>query len=187
MTLQEIAAQTMLIAQKKELCVQVRWMLRRDLNEVLAIEQASFDFAWTEEDFLSCLRQRNCIGIVVEHDKKVAGFMIYELHKNKLHILNFAVHPHFRRQRVGSAMVEKLINNLSQLRRREIMLELRETNMQAQFFFQKQGFKAVSILRKHYEDSDEDAYVMQYRLSNADSNEKCIVNNRISKFVSWDE
>ena len=31
--------------------------------------------------------------MVAEQGEKVVGFMIYELHKTKLHILNFAVHP----------------------------------------------------------------------------------------------
>src|SRR5213078_3611073 len=78
---------------KEQVKVHIRWMIRRDMPEVLQAEQESFEYAWTEEDFLKCLRQRNCIGMVAEHTEKVVGFMIYELHKSKLHILNFAVHP----------------------------------------------------------------------------------------------
>ena len=78
--------------EKEQVRVHIRWMIRRDMPEVLHAEATSFEFAWTEEDFLRCLRQRNCIGMVAEHGEKVVGFMIYELHKTKLHILNFAVH-----------------------------------------------------------------------------------------------
>src|SRR5262245_49541922 len=76
--------------QKEQLRVHIRWMIRRDMPEVLQIEQDSFDYSWTEEDFLRCLRQRNCIGMVAEAGERVVGFMIYELHKSKLHVLNFA-------------------------------------------------------------------------------------------------
>ena len=41
---------------------QIRWLIRRDMDEVLSIEQGSFEYPWTEEEFLCCLRQRNCIG-----------------------------------------------------------------------------------------------------------------------------
>ena len=150
--------------QKQAVSVQIRWMIRRDMAEVLGIEQQSFDFNWTEEDFLCCLRQRNCIGMVAELDNHVVGFMIYELHKTKLHILNFAVAPTHRRSGVGSQMIEKLINKLSQQRRQEIVLEVRETNLAAQLFFQAQEFRALCVLRNHYEDSSEDAYLMQFRL-----------------------
>ena len=123
--------------------IHIRWMIRRDMPDVLRTETESFDYAWTEEDFLRCLRQRNCIGMVAEHNDRVVGFMIYELHKNKLHILNFAVHPGYRRFGVGAQMVAKLISKLSSHRRTRITLEVRETNLGAQLFFRSQGFLAV--------------------------------------------
>ena len=89
--------------------VHIRWMIRRDMPDVLQIESQAFEFPWTEEDFIRCLRQRNCIGMVAEHEDQVVGFMIYELHKNQLHILNFAVCSEFRRLSVGAQMVGKLI------------------------------------------------------------------------------
>jgi [ribosomal protein S18]-alanine N-acetyltransferase len=144
--------------------VQIRWMIRRDMSEVLDIERQSFEFAWSEEDFLCCLRQRNCIGMVAERQERIVGFMIYELLKSQLHVLNFAVAPWARRQSVGAQMVEKLVNKLSQQRRQEICLEVRERNLPAQLFFRSQGLQAHGVLRNHYEDTEEDAYVMRYQL-----------------------
>ena len=148
--------------ERELLRVHIRWMIRRDMPEVLQTEQASFEFPWTEEDFLRCLRQRNCIGMVAEQGEKVVGFMIYELHKTKLHILNFAVHPAWRRLGVGGQMVSKLVSKLSSHRRTRITLEVRETNLIAQLFFRTQGFRAVRVLRTYYEDSGEDAFLMHY-------------------------
>jgi ribosomal-protein-alanine N-acetyltransferase len=138
-------------------------MIRRDMPEVLAIENRSFEFPWSDEDFIRCLRQRNCIGMVAEYDERVVGFMIYELHKNRLHVLNFAVRPEFRRRGVGTSMMRKLIGKLSEQRRNRILLEIRETNLDAQLFFRDCDFRAISVLREFYEDSPEDAYLMQYR------------------------
>ena len=168
--------------EKEQVRVHIRWMIRRDMPEVLQTEQESFEYAWTEEDFLRCLRQRNCIGMVAEQGEKVVGFMIYELHKNKLHILNFAVHPGCRRFGVGAQMVAKLISKLSSHRRTRITLEVRETNLGAQLFFQKQGFRALRVLRAFYEDSGEDAYLLQYRLADdlGDDLEESV--NRIAQY-----
>jgi ribosomal-protein-alanine N-acetyltransferase len=105
--------------------------------------------------------------MVAEASERVVGFMIYELHKSRLHVLNFAVHDQFRRRGVGSQMAKKLITKLSHDRRSRVMLEVRETNLPAQLFFRALGFRAVSVLRAYYEDSPEDAYVMQYRCSAA--------------------
>jgi [ribosomal protein S18]-alanine N-acetyltransferase len=148
---------------QQQVRVHIRWMIRRDMAEVLDIERHSFEFPWFEEDFIRCLRQRNCIGMVAECGERVVGFMIYELHKTRLHILNFAVAPEFRRRGVGRQMIEKLLGKLSSQRRVRITLEVRETNLPAQLFFKMAGFRAVTVLRAYYEDSPEDAYLMQYR------------------------
>ncbi len=148
--------------QKQDTLVHIRWMIRRDMQEVLEIESESFEFPWAEEDFIRCLQQRNCIGMVAERDDAVVGFMIYELHKTQLHILNFAVHPRLRRRGIGTQMVGKLVGKLSSDRRTRIVLEVRETNLAAQVFYRSQGFRAVSVIRDFYEDTPEDAYTMEY-------------------------
>ena len=151
----------------RSLRVHIRWMIRRDMPEVLGIEEGSFGTPWTEEDFLRCLRQRNCIGMVAEHGERIAGFMVYELHKNRLHILDFAVMGEYRRRGIGLQMIAKLLAKLSSHRRTKVTLEIRETNLAAQVFFSRQGFKAIKVLRSYFEDSGEDAYLLQYQISQA--------------------
>ena len=148
-----------------ELAVHIRWMIRQDMPEVLDIECLSFKYPWLQEDFFRCLQGRNSIGIVAEHKETeaVVGFMIYELHKTRLHILKFVVHPGFRRRQVGTQLINTLIGKLSNQRRTRILLEVRERNLSAQFFFRSMGFRAISVLRNFYKDTSEDAYLMEYR------------------------
>lgn len=162
--------------------VHIRWMIRRDMFEVLEIEREAFEFPWSEDDFIKCLRQRNCIGMVAEHGERIVGFVIYELHKREIHLLNFAVAKDTRRKGVGSQMTAKLISALSFQRRQQIVLEVRETNLQAQLFFKQQRFRAVSVLRDFYDDTTEDAYLMQYKYK-TESEEQFEPTNRISKFA----
>jgi ribosomal-protein-alanine N-acetyltransferase len=139
-------------------------MIRRDFPEVLAIEHASFGCPWCAEEFLRVLRRRSCISMVAEFGERVVGFMIYEVHEAKLQVLNFAVAPEFRRQGVGRQMMAKLVGKLSGHRRTRIVLHVRETALDAQMFFKVQGFRATEVAREFYEDTGEDAYVMQYLL-----------------------
>jgi [ribosomal protein S18]-alanine N-acetyltransferase len=168
--------------QKQEVRVHIRWMIRRDMPEVLGIEAGSFEYSWSEEDFIRCLRQRNCIGMVAEHDDRVVGFMIYELSKTRIHVLNFAVADDCRRLGVGTQMIAKLIGKLSAQRRSRVMLEVRETNLAAQLFFRDSGFRAVSVLRRYYDDTPEDAYLMQFRYR-SESVEREAPGNRISRLA----
>ena len=190
----------------------IRWMIRQDMPAVLRMEEASYDYPWCEEDFLRCLRQRNCIGMSVDlfetkedyekwkhhselcsiisqlKDKnkeyggyfseiekaeqkadeycrrenirkigesiKVVGFVIYELHKTKLHILNFAVHPEHRRIGVGSQLAERLISLLSIHRRKRIVVAIPPDRFdEASPFFTSAGFDEIK-----------DTKVMEYNL-----------------------
>jgi ribosomal-protein-alanine N-acetyltransferase len=167
---------------KSQVRVHIRWMIRRDMPEVLSIEHAGFEYPWCEEEFLRVLRQRNCIGMVAELGERVVGFMIYELHKNRLVILDFAVHPEMSRHGIGSQMVAKLVGKLSSHRRTKIVLHVRETNLHAQYFFSKQGFRAVEVAREHYGDTGEDAYVMQYLLDNSVEEEPVTANGVVTPY-----
>jgi len=148
---------------KKQNRVHIRWMIRGDMPEVLHIEDLSFKYTMCEEDFLYYLRQRNVIGMVVEMGEKIVGFMIYKLHKSKLHILHLAVLPSMRHSGVGSQMITTLVSKLSSHRRTRISITVPETNLAAQLFLRANGFEAVNVLRGYYEDRGEDAYNMVYR------------------------
>jgi [ribosomal protein S18]-alanine N-acetyltransferase len=145
----------------------VRFLIRRDHPEVLAIERASFDYPLDEDGLIRVLRQRNCIGMVAEYGEQVVGFMIYELHKDRLDMLDFAVHPEFRRQGIGRQMVAKLVDKLSGHRRTWIALSVRESNLAGQLFFRAEGFRATEVIRGHYPDTGEDAYAMEYAIEDA--------------------
>lgn len=145
-----------------ELHVEIRWFIHGDVPEVLEIENACFEYVWTEEDFKCALSQRNCIGMVAEHNNHVVGFMIYELHKERLRILNFAVHPAYQRQGVGTQMINRLKGKLPQQRRKEIDLIVRDGNLDAHLFFRSQGFQAIDIFREYYEECGDDGYLLSY-------------------------
>jgi ribosomal-protein-alanine N-acetyltransferase len=143
----------------------VRWMVRRDMAEVLNIEKLSFEFPWFEDDFIRVLRQKNAIAMIAEAGDRVVGFKVYELFKNRIHLLNIAVHPDFHGMGVGGTLVSNLLGKLSEGRRVRITTEVRERNLDAQLFFKRFGFRATSVLRDYYADSEEDAYVFCHSLA----------------------
>ena len=68
-------------------------------------------------------------------------------------------------------MVEKLVSKLAYQRRNRIVLEVRETNLAAQLFFRQLDFRATGVLKSFYEDTPEDAFLMQYRHADEASTE----------------
>jgi ribosomal-protein-alanine N-acetyltransferase len=149
-------------------------MIKRDMPEVLDIENSTFDYPWSKEDFINALGHRSCIGLVAEDKGKIVGFIIYELQKQKLHILNIATHRDYRRMGVGKAILNKLHSKLSSSRKNRLIVKVRESNLPAQLFFRSFGFRAISIIKDFYEDTADDAYLMEYRYTEQEPNEESV-------------
>ncbi len=143
--------------------VHIRWMIRRDMPEVMAIEEASFAEPWSEDDFVRSLRQRNCIGMVAEIDERVVGYMVYYLEKTRLDLANIAVHPDFRRRGVATAMINKLKGKLQSQRRNRLRLIVGDWNLRAQVFFRACGMLATEVEREAFYDGS-DAYRFEFAL-----------------------
>lgn len=142
---------------KQSIRVHLRWCIRRDLPEVLEIDQAGYDSSWNEEDFCHYQRQRNQIGMVAELGEKVVGYAMYGLYAGKIKLDRLAVHPFYRRQGVGTQMVQKLLNKLSISRRKRLVAVVPEMALAAQMLLKGQGFRAIKVLP--------DGYLMRYKLS----------------------
>jgi [ribosomal protein S18]-alanine N-acetyltransferase len=140
----------------------VRWMIRCDMPEIMEIERSSFFYPWPEEDFIKTLRGRNNIGMVAEINDQVVGFMIYQLEKRTLNILNFAVAKGRRRQGIGSDMLMKLKNKLSYERRNKITATIGDHNLEAHLFFKTAGFRCIQMIRGGYGEYEQDSYLFRY-------------------------
>jgi len=145
-----------MLAAKSAVMVHMRWMISRDHPQVMEIEDDSFPFSWSHADLLDTLRQRAVVGVVAETGEQVLGFAVYELRTGKIELLNFAVHPSWRRMMVGGQMMDYLVRKLSFYGRKRLCLHVRESNLPMQLFLGSQGFTAVRTDRGLYEDTGED-------------------------------
>ena len=149
--------------------VHIRWMIRRDMAEVLDIEQLCFPDPYTEDEFVHFLRARNCIGMVCDCEiagvERVLGFMVYDLHKTRIKLIDFAVLPSFQRMGIGRQMVEKLKGKLGAPKgRSSIEVLISENNLDGQLFFKRMGFRCTDIVRGAYDSTDADGYKFIYRV-----------------------
>ncbi|MEK7664148.1 MAG: GNAT family N-acetyltransferase [Patescibacteria group bacterium] len=128
--------------------VHIRWLIRRDMPEVLAIEQASFQEPWTEEEFLYYMRQRNTIGMVADLSEKVVALFTYELHEKHICLINLAVHPNYRNQGIGRQCMARLQSKISPERRTKIVALVPKSHEKLRSFFEKQEIEFRLTERK---------------------------------------
>jgi [ribosomal protein S18]-alanine N-acetyltransferase len=162
----------------------IRWVIGRDLPEILGIEHESFEFPWRKEDFIRLLERRNCIGIVAEANDHIAGYMLYECNKGRIDLLNLAVDPKFRRAGVGKELMAKLIAKLSHSRHPLLSVSVRDSNLSAHLFFKSLGFRCVQVRHDSYDNTADDAYDFVYDIRRQEPECAGVGKTRISSLCS---
>lgn len=134
-----------------------RWMLRRDIPQVLAIDEECFgDEAYGEEGLVSVLRRMNTIGLVAYTDNEIVGYCIYELHATHLHIVRMAVAEVMQGLGIGTLFLEVLRRKvILSGRRRRVTALVNERNETAVAFFAHNGYVG-ELVRNPYWDNDDD-------------------------------
>jgi [ribosomal protein S18]-alanine N-acetyltransferase len=136
-------------------------MAREDLQTVQAIEQASFTTPWPPHAYESEIEtNRLAQYIVARIDDRVVGYAGMWLMVDEAHITTFAVHPRWRRQRIGERLLLTLLDLAVARRAREATLEVRLSNLPARRLYEKYGFRPVGLRPRYYSDDNEDALIM---------------------------
>jgi ribosomal-protein-alanine N-acetyltransferase len=132
-----------------------------DLPAVHAIERASFTTPWPDDAYRSELQtNRLATYLVARAGGEVVGFAGLWLMVDEAHITTFAVHPAWRRQKIGERLLVALLDVAVARRAREATLEVRLSNVAARRLYEKYGFRPVGLRPRYYTDNGEDALIM---------------------------
>ena len=94
------------------------------LNDILKIEKLSFPSPWSRSSFLYEITQNQfACYIVAMAEEKVAGYGGMWLIMDEAHITNVAVHPDYRMNRIGTALMKELIRLASLMGATRMTLE----------------------------------------------------------------
>lgn len=78
-------------------------------------------------------------------------------------ITNIAVHPDYRRQGLGDAVVKALLRHAKSARLSSVSLEVRASNAAAIALYKNNGFREVGRRKGFYTKPSEDALIMEAR------------------------
>lgn len=141
----------------------IRAMTTTDLDEVLAIEQASFMTPWKREHFESELSGKHSFPFVAVCEGRVAGYVCLMSLFEEAQILDIAVSPEQRGRGIARLLMERACAVAREHNAEVLSLEVRASSAPAISLYQGSGFKQVGI-RTNYYDNCEDAILMEKNL-----------------------
>ncbi len=141
--------------------LRIEAMRLEDLDEVQRIELASFSTPWPSNAYRSELETNRLASYLVARiDGRVVAYGGMWLMVDEAHITTFAVHPGWRRQRIGERLLLAFLDLARDRHAREATLEVRLSNVAARRLYEKYGFRPVGLRPRYYSDNNEDALIM---------------------------
>ena len=143
----------------------LRHMSAQDLDQVLEIETESFVEPWTRENFeqeISGLGES--VLMVAVMGGRIVGYSVTWYLEDEVHLANVAVREDCRGRGIGRALVEDVMRSARDTCAGKIMLEVRESNVEARRLYETLGFRAVGIKRNYYKREGEDAVLMRLQI-----------------------
>lgn len=131
-----------------------------DLDLIANNLNSDFDAFWNYNVFRSELENGNSKYLVAKENNKIVGFAGIIPVLDEADISNVVIHKNFRNQKIGSYLLQGLIDLAKSLNLKIINLEVRESNIVAIKLYKKYGFD-VCGLRKNYYDNCENAILMK--------------------------
>lgn len=140
-------------------------MREEDLDEVEAIEKASFSIPWSRNSIKDAMNTPNNVYIVCEEDGHIAGYCGMWTVLGEGNIVNVAVGEAYRRRGIGREMMDSLIERGLEKQVDIFFLEVRQSNEAAKHLYESAGFKNIGLRKNFYEKPCEDACVMSRIIS----------------------
>ena len=140
--------------------IQVVTMAEDHISALAQLERECFSDPWSEKALADELTNPNAVFRVALIDEEVAGYvgMLHVLDEGD--ICNVAVFDKFRRRGVATALIQHLVDYAVENQLSFITLEVRESNMGAQKFYETMGFETIGIRKNFYDNPKEHAILM---------------------------
>lgn len=131
-----------------------------DYKEIFELDQKCFtESRWSEEEFKNELKLKDRKYWVAKYDQISIGYLGLQDFETEWNILKFCVLPEYRTKGVGTKLLKEIVEQFKNSSAKQIFLEMRKTNKNAESVYLKFGFKPV-YTRPHYYKNGDDCVVM---------------------------
>lgn len=153
----------------------------KDLEKLYRLDQECFeaDIAYSRAELSSYIQRRGSFTIIAELTEDwtsegevktkfekgtVAGFIVAEVHpKGYGHIITIDTRKEFRRQKLGSTLLQAAEGKLQERDGFMLVLEVAVNNLGAITFYKRHGYSITRTIPRYY-NGELDAFLMTKRL-----------------------
>ncbi|MBQ9014621.1 MAG: ribosomal protein S18-alanine N-acetyltransferase [Firmicutes bacterium] len=133
----------------------------RDADAIYEIETLCFPDPWSRQSLREELESNpRAFYVVAEIAGEIVGYAGLWWILDEGHITNVAVKPGYRNRRIGSQIIETMLEHTTEQGIRHYTLEVRESNISARALYEKYGFQVEGIRKEYYQVGREDALIM---------------------------
>ncbi len=139
----------------------VREMTAADVEQVAAIERASFSTPWPAPAFREML-EREGVELLVLDDGEggVIGYAVLWCVLDEGELANIAVAEGWRGRALGALLLAAILDRAVEVGVRRLFLEVRESNHVARKLYRSRGFVEIGRRADYYREPREDARVL---------------------------
>jgi ribosomal-protein-alanine N-acetyltransferase len=145
--------------------VKVTWKIRlaerRDVAELLAIEEAQFPEPWTKRILLDEIDNTLTRRYTVAYEKKrIVGYLGVMFVLDELHINTIGTLPGEEGRGIATSLIDEAWADARERGTTRATLEVAVSNQRAIDLYYRYGFRPVGVRKNYYEKSHEDALIL---------------------------
>ncbi|MDJ0753765.1 MAG: ribosomal protein S18-alanine N-acetyltransferase [Ardenticatenaceae bacterium] len=148
--------------------IQLRQMTSADIPQLLQIEAEIRRSPWQSETFQKEIDNPLCRAVVITVIEAVVGYGLSWLVGDECQIHYLAVGKHKRGQGFGELLLFDALDYARHQGAQWATLEVRDSNLPARTLYEKYRFKIVGRRDSYYQDTGEDALLMNAFLGDPD-------------------
>ena len=139
----------------------IRLAERRDVGDLLAIEEAQFPEPWTKGMLLDEITNtENRRYTVAVEGGRVVGYLGVMFVMDELHVNTLGTLPGEERRGIATSLMDEAWTDARERGVTRATLEVAVSNTRAQQLYYRYGFRPVGVRKNYYERTHEDALVL---------------------------
>ena len=128
--------------------ITVRKAKQEDISQIIELDFENFSNVYDKNFYIDKINFG--MMIVAQDDKKIVGFILFNILFDESEIYKVVVSQEYRRKNIARSLMENYFVAMKENCVSKIFLEVRESNKNAIKLYRKFGFRDIKIIENYY-------------------------------------